>query len=109
MPSSNAPYSGVTPLSFERLQVAMAHLLSMKQQLEADLQGNAPWKRTSTSNQTQDPGGDHISETELIFDDNASLSSQNTHITTSSNNSASTAEEQDHPEYTYKDLDNIFV
>lgn len=87
----------------------MAHLISMTQQLEADLQGSAPWKRTSTSNQTQDPGGDQSSETESIFDDNASLSSESTHITTSSNNSASTADEQDHPDYTYKDLDNIFV
>jgi hypothetical protein len=87
----------------------MAHLLSMKQQLEADLQRSAPWKRTSTSNQTQDRGGDQSSETESIFDDNESLSSRSTHITTSSNNSASTAEEQDYPEYTYKALDNIFV
>jgi hypothetical protein len=87
----------------------MAHLISMKQQLKADLEGSAPWKRTSTSNQTQDLGGDQNSETESIFDDNASLSSQNTHITTASNNSASTADEPDHPDYTYKDLDKIFV
>ncbi len=87
----------------------MAHLISMKQQLEADLQGSVSWKRSLTSNQTQDLDGDQNSETDSIFDDSASLSSQSTHITTSSNNSASTADEQEHTKYRYKDLDKIFV
>ena len=109
-PSSlNAPYPGATPLGVERLQVAMAHLISIKQQLEADLEGSTPWRRTSTSDQIQDLGGDQTSDTESIFDDTASLSSQSTHITTSSNNSASTADEQDHTEYRYRDLDEILV
>jgi hypothetical protein len=113
-PSTTSPIPGTAGLGSEMLQVAMAHLTSMKQQLEVEMAGGAPFRPNSaTPTQEKEEEGedddDTSSDADSIFDDNASLSSRNTSIITFSELSVNTGDDEDTPIYAYKDLDDIFV